>query len=277
MPTTYAHWRFGKDCIKTMPENLKTLCERYRGLFDLGVHGPDIFFYNVFNPGMPTYGGNMHHISGKFVFKDMKEAYKKHKEEKSLVYLLGFLSHYTFDSCAHGYVERKKEISEVSHNKIEADYDRHLIKLDNLKHYNRSSSIKPTKDNAKVISYFFPYEEKEIHKTIKTQKFFLSLINCNNDLSRYLIKKFLIMNKMEENCDLIMDAKEYPPCKDSNVRLDKLYAKALSTYPRLLTNFINYLEDKEELEAYFDKDFNHGSEYKDIQILDYYSELTYKV
>ena len=45
MPTTYTHHRFGSECLAALPEELREAVQRYRGLYDTGVHGPDIFFY----------------------------------------------------------------------------------------------------------------------------------------------------------------------------------------------------------------------------------------
>ena len=33
MPTTYAHWRFGDKCIKTLPDNLQTIINNNRAIF----------------------------------------------------------------------------------------------------------------------------------------------------------------------------------------------------------------------------------------------------
>ena len=45
MPTTYAHYQFGKDVIRILPGPLQKAIENHRELFDIGLYGPDIFFY----------------------------------------------------------------------------------------------------------------------------------------------------------------------------------------------------------------------------------------
>ena len=45
MPTTYAHYKFGKEVISALPRPLQSAIENHRELFDIGVHGPDILFY----------------------------------------------------------------------------------------------------------------------------------------------------------------------------------------------------------------------------------------
>ena len=52
MPTTYTHQRFGSECLAALPEERREAVQRYRGLYDTGVHGPDIFFY--YHPVCPN-------------------------------------------------------------------------------------------------------------------------------------------------------------------------------------------------------------------------------
>ena len=45
MPTTYAHYIFGSEVLYLLPEKYREIAEKYRSLYDTGVHGPDILFY----------------------------------------------------------------------------------------------------------------------------------------------------------------------------------------------------------------------------------------
>ena len=44
MPAFYTHYRFGCDVLKQLPEDIRSICTAHRGLFDIGLHGPDIYF-----------------------------------------------------------------------------------------------------------------------------------------------------------------------------------------------------------------------------------------
>lgn len=50
MPANYAHYRFGKQLLSGMCPNDRRSIQRFRRLYDMGLHGPDIFFY--YNPLM---------------------------------------------------------------------------------------------------------------------------------------------------------------------------------------------------------------------------------
>lgn len=41
MPSTYAHYRFGRDVLSGLPPALQGIIQDHRALYDLGLHGPD--------------------------------------------------------------------------------------------------------------------------------------------------------------------------------------------------------------------------------------------
>ena len=45
MPTTYTHYRFGKDVYKQLDISAQEMVDSFRGLYDNGLHGPDLLFY----------------------------------------------------------------------------------------------------------------------------------------------------------------------------------------------------------------------------------------
>ena len=45
MPSTYAHYRLGKEVIQKLDPDLRAIAEGHRQLYDIGLHGPDILFY----------------------------------------------------------------------------------------------------------------------------------------------------------------------------------------------------------------------------------------
>ena len=45
LPSIYAHFRFGDQAAKLLPEPMQRSIARFPQLFSLGVHGPDFFFF----------------------------------------------------------------------------------------------------------------------------------------------------------------------------------------------------------------------------------------
>ena len=47
MPASYAHYRFGKLLLPQLPPQVRQTIQRFRRMYDLGLQGPDFFFYSV--------------------------------------------------------------------------------------------------------------------------------------------------------------------------------------------------------------------------------------
>ena len=280
MPTTYAHWAFGQDCLSKMPKNLQEIIEENKDIYNLGVHGPDILFYDLLHPNVTDYGYRMHNTPASVFFKNGKEAFQKHTEKaQMLAYLMGFLSHFALDSTAHSYVEIKNELSPVSHNKIESEWDRHLLILDgrtpNL--VDRAETLRPTKQNAKIISYFYPYSNRAIYRSCKWQRWILEKLSSISHTKKDFLQTVFRKTGLSSFADLFFEFDEDDNCLDSNIRLDKLRVVALKTFVKLMKNLLNYLNDKEELDEYFEHDFGPWIDYKEIPVLPYKTELAYKL
>ena len=79
MPTTYAHYKFGKEVISALPRPLQNSIENNRELFDIGVHGPDLLFYYkalMKNP-VNTQGYELHDKMSDEFFRNAVEVIKK--------------------------------------------------------------------------------------------------------------------------------------------------------------------------------------------------------
>ena len=283
MPTTYAHYKFGDEVISILPSEYQRIINENREIYDFGVHGPDIFFYYFGYKinDVVRYGNEMHKEAGKIFFSRCKDVYKKYPEKDVMMsYILGFLTHYAFDSTAHSYVERKREYSNISHNKVEAEYDRYLIVKDGYSPitFDRTSSLKPGRDVARVMSYFFDYDEEILYKTTKWQVLILKAFGAKTRTTRSALFKTLDLIKVSKDTkDIIIGEFEDPACADSNLRMDKLKAKSLELYKTLFANLMNYFEDKEELIDYFDHHFDKWPNYKDIPVYSYEEELNYEL
>ncbi len=284
MPTTYAHWRFGDKCIETLPDNLKKIILKNRPIFDYGVHGPDIFFYynclkrNEIN----ELGETMHNTSFKDILAEFKQNYKKNTKDKEskLAYILGFTCHFTLDSYCHGYIEIKEEKSNVSHNKIESQFDRYLMKLDGLNPVkdSRIFSLKPTKQMAIDISELFNDVAKEkVYKTIKDQKKYLHLLHDNNKFKRFILSTGMDIVGAKNFKDLLITDKDETKCADSNLRLTKYFNKAIEHYPFLAQSVYDYLEKDIELPDYFKHNFSYKEDYRNMPVLNLKEEEKYEV
>ncbi len=284
MPTTYAHYIFGSEVLYLLPEKYREIAEKYRSLYDTGVHGPDIlFYYDALKKNeVVSYGRRMHFTPARDLFENAKKVYESHEDKEAMMaYILGFLTHFAFDSTAHGYVDRKAEVSEVTHNRVESEYDRHLMELSGLdpNGVDRAESLRPTRFNAAVISRFFPFDERIIFKAIKGQRSVIRLLSTRTRFKRWFLKTAMnIAGVSQDLRDLPIPEVPSDRCTDSNLRLDKLKRKALDLFPVLFMDLIDYFEGRSErLCDYFDHDFEKWPDYQNIPILSLEEEANYTV
>ncbi len=284
MPTTYAHWRFGDKCITTLPDDLRMIVINNRAIFDYGVHGPDIFFYYncLKHNKINDIGENMHITSYKDILAQFKLNYRKNKDDgdAKLAYILGFTCHFTLDSYCHGYIEIKEEKSGVSHNKLESQFDRYLMKKDGLDPVKKSRtfSLKPDKKMAKDISELFDDISYDVaYKTIRDQKKYLTFLHDKDDFKRFVLVKGMNAFGAKDFVDLLITDKDEPKCADSNLRLDKYFDKAVEHYPLLAKNVYEYLFNDVKLPDYFKHTFSPKEDYRQLPVLSLEDERKYIV
>ena len=283
MPTTYAHWRFGDKCIKTLPTNLQEIINNNRPIFDFGVHGPDIFFYYncLKHNKINDFGTRLHETPYKTILEEFKKNYFSVTDKyEALSYILGFTCHFTLDSYCHGYIERKEELSNATHGKIESQFDRYLLKKDGYDPIKKSVtfSLIPSKQIALTISQLFDeISYKEAYKSIKDQKFYLDLLKDNSDIKRFILTSAMDLAKVSKFKDLLITKEDDKECLDASIRLDKYFEVAVKHYPYLVNDVLNYLNDKNELSDYFKHDFCPKEDYKEIPVLSLEEEKKYEI
>ena len=158
MPASYAHYRFGKLLLKEMPADVRQCIQRFRRMYDMGLHGPDIFFYA--NPFMSTAAGKLgkqyHEQSGQKLFSRVcTEA----GTEAARAYLYGLLAHYCLDCACHPFVNRMASSGEAKHIPLEAEFDRYLMALDGIPEPHRhdvTRHMKLTRGECMTVAEFYP-------------------------------------------------------------------------------------------------------------------------
>lgn len=112
MPGFTTHYILGMKAYNELPNNqLKHIIAKYRWLYQLGLQGPDMFFYNIpilRHRDYRNVGSYMHehHISDFFkcYIRNLNEISSRQQREEGLAYFCGYLSHYIGDSICHPYV-----------------------------------------------------------------------------------------------------------------------------------------------------------------------------
>lgn len=135
MPTTYAHYRFGAEMLQTMPADVRRTAKRHRQLYDVGLQGPDLFFFYrpVFPGKIRRLGRKFHMQTGKEFFTRVCRSLRLEPNEGGVAYLYGVLCHYSLDAHCHPLVAQATQEDSASHMEIERAFDRFLMERDGIR------------------------------------------------------------------------------------------------------------------------------------------------
>lgn len=265
MPTTYAHYRFGKSVLKKLTAEQQVCIQRNRTLYDLGLHGPDLLFYYKALKKHPVNqrGFAVHGRTGAEVFTQGAEvlnALTGRQKDAAKAYLYGYLCHFALDSNCHPYVEEMTRTVGLTHGKIEAEFDRFLMEKDGLDPLRIRPtghlaiwSLRKRMEYARCIALFFPgITAVQIEKAIRSIRFYCDLLGLRGPRARRILKRLMGWLHCSENMqDLVILPKKEEKCRVLNYQLTLLYRKAIGDAAALAANLDACMEGKEELDKRF--------------------------
>ena len=282
MPSTYAHYLFGKQMLELFPAAQAELIRAHRELYDIGLHGPDILFY--YRPltanKVNAVGFGTHELPARDFFARAKEVCLRAPDGAALSYALGFVCHFALDVTCHGYIENKIAKSDVRHTEIESEFDRYLLEKQGIEPLSAklTEHIHATRENARVIAPFFaPVTEKQVEKSLRSMLFCNELLRAPRACKRFVVRTVLRFSGNYREMHGMMMAKEpIPACRDSDLRLEKLMKKAQGECLALASEFLRYLEGG-ELSSAFDRTFGANEGWQDIPVLGEKEEMEYEI
>ena len=240
MPATYAHYRFGQQVLCRLPIGLHARIDAHHGLFDIGLHGPDIFFYYrplSRNP-VNRVGYSTHELTGETVFRRFLAL--SDGSDAAAAYLAGFLCHFALDSSCHGLVGQMAAQG-LSHTLQETQLDRSFLVEDGLDPIRQdlTAHIHPSSGEIRVISSFFPQvTEQQTMQALKDMVFYHHLLHAEKPAKRKLL---------QIGCDLfgghetfgymVMQEGEVSTCTATVAQLRELYTQAIPLAASLITDF----------------------------------------
>lgn len=273
MPTTYAHYQFGKDVIRTLPVPLQKAINGNRELFDIGLYGPDIFFYyRIFHKNhVNAIGYRMHDEYADTFFKHAVEVIKKAQNKSAArAYIYGFICHFALDSECHKYVEKMIQVSGITHSEIEMEFDRMLLVKNHIdpKTFLRAGCIHPKWKNTEVIAAFFDgVTPGEIKKTLKYMILCDKLLTAPNPVKRKaLFFGMKVTGQYEGVHGMVMSEEPNPACKKYCQILKGVYNGAIPIAARLIEQYQGVLFQNKEISTRFHETFGAGENWKELHV-----------
>ncbi len=260
MPSVYAHYRFGVQILPALPADVRGAIYRNRSLFDLGLQGPDVFwFYKPFQKSeISKLARKFHYETGRVFFSRACDAVRHDESEGRLAYLYGLLGHYCLDSLCHPYVHEHTDQGPISHNALESEFERHLLALDGCKNppaYRRRDHIPIAKGDCESLSIFYPpVTGVQFREAATSMRRVLYMLTCNRQIYRTAVET--VLGAMGgQNPGLLMHRSPNRNCCHLNGGLQVHYDRAVACYPELLEQLRDYINLREPLGAEFDKIF----------------------
>ena len=242
MPASYTHYRFGCQVFSMLPQALQDRIAPHRGLFDIGLHGPDVFFFTnppVSNP-VNRLGRGMHRQTGQTVLR--RFAALDDGSDASFSYVAGFLCHFALDSMCHGYVEQMTAQG-VSHPRLETQLDRSFLVEAGIDPVTADAAahIVPSPAHARTMARFYPqFSQQTLQQALHNMIYWLRFLSAPNKPKRLLLQTvFRIIHAEHSFGAMVMTQIEDPACKQMVQQLRQLYAEALPLAAALISGWPN--------------------------------------
>ncbi len=257
MPDLWTHYYFAQDVNKENKLNIEN-----KQLYYLGAQGPDFLYaLHFLSPKKQdswemTYPNLLHTEKTCKLIKFVKE--NLNESDVLRDYLMGFLSHYSLDSTAHGFVFGHTKDS-VEHKKLEASID-FIMHLDREGyHIRRSHTYKNVyvgKNLPSEIIDFYTRCALEVYDIRTNGNFintayrdyisFLKLTNGTNIFKLGFLK--LVNSFMKKDKWHYV----YPKKIDENVLSESMYKQFKALYERAIDYYFELINNSAEI----DKNFN---------------------
>lgn len=161
MPANYAFHRFGAEALRRLPEKQQRPIQRFRRLYNGGLHGADLFFY--FQPMLQTPVGELyqtyHGMTGREFFTQACDLLKQNPSEGGTACLYGLLGNYCLNTQLSPLFREAMAQGSLSRTELEVELDRYLLCLDGKTPAHQqdvSPSFQMTRGECVTVSLFFP-------------------------------------------------------------------------------------------------------------------------
>ncbi len=254
LPSTYAHYRFGALAVPALPEEIRRSVQRFRQLYDVGLHGPDLFFFYqpLFQTKMGALGSRYHAMTGTEFFEKAVQQLHQAPSEGAQVYLYGVLGHYALDSVCHPLILETAAEGKLGHVEIETEFDRYLLARDGKEppHLQRlARHARLTWGECVTVSHFYPPASAyTIRHSVRHMYLADWLLSAKN---REALTRLLRLGGPDV-AQMVMYTRPNHSCATMNEPLETLFGEALERYPRMV----------EQLQSHFFTGVAFGPEFE---------------
>ena len=239
MPSGYTHYRFGTVVFSTLPADTRRSVQRFRRLYDVGLHGPDLFYY--YNPisqkGAGLLGVKFHKQTGKSFFTRVCRSIRMERSEAASAALYGVLCHYVLDSVMHPFIVQAAKENYVTTLEFETEFDRYLLEMDGrlpADGAKLSGHLHLTDGECETLAKFYPPATgKTVKRALQATALYTRLSATPEGARRKLLETgiHVLVKELE---GMVLTEKPNPRCSHLNGQLYELYQQAMDNFPAYL-------------------------------------------
>ncbi len=251
MPAIAAHYYFGQEVYDQLPNKIKNTIDKSKDAFDLGLQGPDIFFYyQPYKKNIVEKFGQNLHKEQVFNFIEKAVTLLKNKSNKYIFsYLLGFSCHFILDSSCHSLIN-KLAPSTIEHFQLETELDRMIIEKNGFaaaESFKRWKLIPACEKIPQALALIYqPRTKAEIDTAIKSMVFYSRLLYSPRGIKKGLLLAIeKCLGKTGLFTSLIIAKKPYERYTEPAREIMPLYDLALDEAVLQLENI--YVAVKEDI------------------------------
>lgn len=257
MPSHYAHYRFGAKAVPLLPPQAQRSIRLFRRLYDVGLHGPDIFFYHniFFKDNVVALGKKYHALTGEDFFTPVCKHLRLEPNEAAMAYLYGVLAHYCLDSAVHPFVLGETEDGKIGHVELETEFDRFLLQLDGKRQPNTfdcSPHIRLTKGECATAARFYSTTPSAVDTSVRSMAANVKLLAMPNGNLRRALEK-AAGSRLRQH---FMERTPNKNCAHLNEPMLALYDQALERFPAMAEALQAHMAHNAPLGALFEGTFS---------------------
>lgn len=244
MPSYITHYQFGQDVLNKLSSKLISCIQTYKNEYDIGLQGPDIFFYYkpYLKNNINDYGYRHHSKNAYYMFMPIL---KNTHEKAALAYLAGLICHYSLDKCCHPYI-KEHSVKRFDHVNMEYAYDCHLLSRYNQTHIINQYNI--GLDFNAMASLWPGMNAPVIKECVQAQQRYIRL------LERKITSKVLGLYVRHQEKKIACEA-EQVYIKDHTVYLDIFYKRALNECPKIIQKSVDVMGSKKVRPLWFNTNY----------------------
>lgn len=259
MAGIYAHYRFGLAMLRVLPGDLLRSVKRFRGLYDVGLHGPDIFAY--YKPLLKTKSGDLyrkyHSQTGREFFTRVCRSLRLEPVEAGRAYLYGVLANYCLESTMGSFL-REQESKGISRREIEREFDRFLLSRDGKTNdgtWDITTHIHLTAGECETVAKFYPPATENTLRLCLGSMVLVNKVRSVPEGQRRNVLQAGITLLKQEDKGLLMNDTPNPNCIHLNEPLMELYTQAEARFSVLLEQISAHLTYNAAFDSEFDPMF----------------------